>query len=590
MANSSLQISSLDFDTLKQNFKNFLASQSVFKDYDFEGSNINVLLDVMSYNSYLNSFYLNMIASEMFLDSAQKLDSVISHAKELNYLPRSNRSPKAVVSFNLSTNGVNNPLIIPKGTTFSGINSNGTYTFVTSVEQSFLSSDTTYAISNLQIYEGSYIQESFVVDYSIETQKFILSNPTIDTDSLEVIVNENNTNTIHSYATTLFGLSSNSAVYFLQATSEKKYEVLFGDDVFGKKPKNGAIITANYRITSGSDGNGVSTFNLDSDLGPVNGGYATPSAITVVSPSISGANSEGIESIRFNAPRHYQTQGRCITDSDYETVVLQNYPEIQYVSVYGGDVTNTAVNFGTVFISPSTYSGTILNDTRKIDVETYLNKLSPIGIRVKVINPDYLYISVNSKIHVNFSNTTSSPPSIITKATTAVKTYNSENLQNFNTAFRLSRLEQTINECDTGVISNETTTKMFKVYTPEINVSYSISFEYYNPVEKGSLQSSTFVSGGKTYILTDYIEGVDTGNGKIYLYEQTLIQSAANYSVVGSINYSTGSVVINSIEYFNVFGGLKIYASPQNKDIYCKGNTIIEIDTVSGLSFTTVSN
>ena len=589
MANSSLQLSSLDFDTLKQNFKNFLISQSVFKDYDFEGSNINVLLDVMSYNSYLNSFYLNMVASEMFLDSAQKLDSVISHAKELNYLPRSTRSSKAVVTFDLATTGVISPIVVPKGTSFTGTNSNGTFTFVTDNEHSYLSSDANFAIANLEIYEGSYLQDSFVVDYSIENQKFILSNQNIDTESLEVIVTESNTNTSYSFVSTLYNLVSNSTVYFVQANSDKRYEILFGDNVFGKKPKNGSTITASYRISNGSDCNGITSFNLDSDLGTINGGYAIPSDITVISPALSGANSEGIESIRFNAPRQYQTQGRCITDSDYETVVLQKYPEVQYVSVYGGDITNTSVNFGTVYISPSTYSGTVLTDSRKSDIETYINKVSPIGIRIKIIDPDYMYITLSSKIHVNFANTTSSSPTIISKATNAVKAFNINNLQNFNTAFRLSKLEQTINDSDNGIMSTETNSKIYKIFSPPVNIKYSITCNFFNPIKKGSVVSSEFITGEKLYVLTDYIEGIDSGSGKIYKLEKKVEKTAINYELIGSINYSTGVIDINAITYFNIFGGLKIYSETQNKDIYCKGNTIIEIDTISGLEFTIVN-
>lgn len=588
MVNNSLQLSSLDFDTLKQNFKDYLASQSVFKDYDFEGSNINVLLDVMSYNSYLNSFYLNMIASEMFLDTAQKLDSVISHAKELNYLPRSNRSAKAVVNVNITTVGIDNPLVLPKGTAFSGTNSNGFYSFVTDKEQYYLSSDKIYRISNLELYEGSYTQDSFVMDYTSETQKFILSNFEIDTNSLEVTITENSVNTIFTFVQNLYDLNSSSNVYFLQATSNKQYELIFGDNIFGRKPRNGAVITANYRITSGSDGNGITTFTIDTDVGPLNNGVAIPNDVITVSGALSGANSEDIESIRFNAPRHYQTQGRCVTSHDYEVLVLQNYPEVQYVNVYGGEVTNTEVNFGTVFISPSTFSGNVLTDTRKQDMVNYVNKLSPIGIRVKIIDPDYLYVSLNSVIHTNLANTSSSPTAIINKVTNAIKKYNVDSLQNFNTAFRISRLEQKINEADIGIISNETTTQVFRIFSPDITQTIIITCDLNNAIQKGSVISSKFITGGKNYIFTDYIEGVSTGNGILYQYEQenNIIKT---YYEIGTINYTTGLIYINALQYFNTFAGLKIFATTKNKDIYCRNNSIIEIDTISGLTLTTVN-
>lgn len=586
MANSSLSLTSIDFDTLKQNFKNFLSSQSVFKDYDFEGSNINVLLDVMAYNTYMNSFYLNMVASEMFLDSAQKLDSVISHAKELNYLPRSRRSAKAVISFNLETSGVTNPLVVPKGTVFSGINSNGTYNFVTSETNSYLSTNSTYSVSNLEIYEGFYTREAFIVDYNIEDQRFTLSDPSIDTNSLEVIVSENNSNTIYTYADSLFGLNSNSAVYFLQGFENNTYEIIFGDDVFGKKPKNGAVIYTSYRVCNGSDGNSIGAFTLASDVGANNGGYALASAINVVSGSTSGANAESINSIKFNAPRHFQTQGRCITENDYRTTVLQNFPEVKYVNVYGGEVTNTAVEFGTVYISASTYSGNELTDSRKTDIRNFINGLNPIGITAKVIDPEYLYVTVSSIIHVNFNNTTSSSTTITAAAIQAAKNYNSNNLLNFNTAFRMSKLEQSINEADVGILSNETSIQIFKSFTPPINTKFAITCAYDNSIVKGSVYSSNFATGGIEYAFSDSIEGIDSGSGILYKVEKS--NGSSNYQEVGRVDYVNGIITISPLEYFSIGSGVKIFATPSNKDVYCYKNTIISIDTVSGLNFTIV--
>jgi len=590
MANSSLVLSSLDFDTQKQNFINYLSSQSVFRDYDFEGSNINTLIDVMTYNTYLNAFYLNMIGSEMHLDSAQKMDSVISRAKELNYLPRSNRSSKAVISFTIETTGVTNPMVISKGTVFSGVNSNNSFTFVTDSATSYLSTNTTYSVSNLEIYEGSYVQESYIVDYNIEDQRFILSNPTIDTNSIEIIVQENNANSIYTFASDLFGLSSNSEVYFLQGFESGTYEIVFGDNVFGKNPKSGAVIYANYRITSGSDGNGISAFNLDSDIGDDNGGYAVPNTIEVITPAISGANAEGINSIKFNAPRHFQTQGRCVTQNDYITTILQNFPEVKYVNVFGGEVSNASVEFGTVYIASSTYSGTPLTDNRKKDVESFIDGLTSIGIRTKVIDPEYLSLQLGSTIHVNFNNTASTSTTITSKAIEAVKTYNSNNLQNFNTAFRMSKLEQSINESDDGILSNETTVQMYKSFTPPTTLTFAITCNFENAIESGTIVSSEYVTGGKTYVLTDYIEGIDAGSGKIYQVERSTNLASSSYTEVGTVDYVSGLINIIPLIFFSIGAGLKIYATPVNKDVYCRKNTIIAIDTVAGLNFNVVSN
>jgi hypothetical protein len=592
MANSSLNLTSLDFDTLKYQFKQYLQSQSTFKDYNYDGSNMNVLLDVMSYNTFLNAFYLNMVGSEMFLDTAQKLDSVVSHAKELNYLPRSKRSAKAVVSFDISMTGGVSPLVVPKGTLFSGRNANGGYTFTTSNERLFLSTNNYYIVSNLEIYEGNYLQDTFVVDYSYENQRFVISTSDIDTSDIEITVSENNgeTNTVFSYAENLYGLNSNSAVYFIQATSNQKYEIVFGDNIFGKKPQNGAVIIAEYRVSSGSDANGVESFNVDQDLGTYNQGISSYSDVTVVASSAYGANAEGIESIRYNAPKHFQTQGRCITDNDYRTTIVQKFPEVQYVNVYGGGVTNTAVEYGIVYISPSTFSGTILTESRKKDIETYVNSLSAVGIRSKIVDPDYIYIKLKSLIHVDFNSTKSTSTLLISKAAAAVKNYNVNNLQNFNTAFRMSKLEQKINESDVGIISNETYATIFKSFNVPLNTPYAIYCDLNNEIEKGSVSSDVFVSLGKNFIFTDSIKNIDIGSGKVYIYEQNPALTTPNYTEVGTVDYSTGIIKLSQVEYFDTYGGVNIYAEPSNQDVYCYTNNIIEIDTINGLDFTVVGN
>lgn len=294
MANSSLTLSSLDFDTLKNNLKKFLSSQDIFKDYNFEGSNINVLLDVLSYNSYLNSFYLNMIASEMFLDSAQKYDSIVSHAKELNYVPRSASHSVADISFTLETKDLNNKLTIPKGTKFYGTNSNGTFNFVTDQISTYVSVNDTFSVANLLIKEGSYFQDSYIMNYDLENQRFLISNKNIDISSISVNVSENYGANVTEFqkVNTLYNLDTFSNVYFIQAAENNLYEITFGDGLFGRRPLNEALITVKYIITNGSDGNGVKAFSLSDDLGFLNGGTANPSTITVNRESQGGANQE----------------------------------------------------------------------------------------------------------------------------------------------------------------------------------------------------------------------------------------------------------------------------------------------------------
>ena len=597
-ANSSLNLTSLDFDGIKSNFINFLSSQETFKDYNFAGSNINVLLDVLAYNTYLNAFYLNMVASEMFLDSAQKLDSVISHAKELNYLPRSSRSSVAVISFDIDTVGIASPIIVPKGSIFSGTNSNGSFIYVTTEENYYNSTNTyvdasntthtVFSISNLSIYEGSYVQDTFVIDYTNPSKTYTLSNPNIDTDSLSIIVQENGTNSVFTYAENLYGLSNTSNVFFIQATANQQFQILFGDGVFGYYPLNGDIVYANYIITSGSDGTGCTKFNASQNLGTINGGTGNYSPLNVLSSSTGGANAEGIESIRFNGPRYYQTQGRCVTKADYETIILQNFPEIESVNVFTNTI-DGIIEYGTVYIAVSTFSGSVLTDSRKADIEQFIGKLGVIGITVKLIDPDYIFITLNSLIHMDFSNTTLTSTGIISNVENGIQSYNTNSLQKFNTAFRLSRLETAINNIDVGILSNETSAKIYKVFSPSLNMPYPRLCNYFNSVIPGTISSSSFISGGKSYIFTDNIAGIDAGTGKIYQYQQSSTSSTPNYTKIGSVDYSTGTININQISFNNIGGGIKIFATPENKDIYCLNNIILEIDITNGINLTTIS-
>ena len=333
----------------------------------------------------------------------------------------------------------------------------------------------------------------------------------------------------------------------------------------------------------------VAKFNLDQDLGAINGGYGTASDLTIVSASVSGAMAESIESIRYNAPRHYQTQGRCVTSNDYKTTILQNFPEIEYVNVFGGTVTNTAVEYGKVYISPSTYSGTVLTDSRKSDIKTFVDNLSPIGIVSTVIDPDYLYIDLTSEVSVNFKNTFSSVSVINSKIINSISMFNSDNLQNFDTTFRLSKLEQAINDTDDAILSNQTYIKMYRSFSPTLNMGYAINCDLQNVIDIGSVTSSQFNSYGKTYIFTDYIDSVDTGSGILYQLEINPFSTVKNYSKVGTVDYNGGLININQITYSDIGGGIKIYATPVNRDIKCHKNIIMEIDTVSGLEITIVS-
>ena len=597
MANSSLTLSSLDFDSLKSNFKEFLKTQSVFKDYDFDGSNINVLLDVMSYNSFLNAFYLNMVASEMFLDTAQKYDSVVSHSKELNYIPRSKRSSIAEINVTFSSNITNGKLTIPKGTKFSGVNSNGSYIFTTNETAVITSSNGLFSVSNLQIFEGDYLTDSFVVDYDIENQSFVLSNKNVDTNSITVNVIENNgaSNTLFNRAENLFNLSSNSNVYFLQAAQDNKFEIVFGDSLFGRKPLNGSVIKVNYRISEGVVADGIDAFDLSDDLNLINQASVTANNITTVSSSTGGAEAESIESVRFSAPRYFATQQRAISNDDYSSLILTNFGgEISDVVIYGGQELEPK-QYGRVVVCLKPSAGTVAANYLKNKISNFLLPYIAIPNRIIMTDPEYLYCSVKSKVQYDSVLGENSINELTSMIYDSITNYSKNNLEKFGKDLRYSKLVSSIDSTDQNIVSNDTEVRIIKKLAPLFNSTVSYDIEVNNKIyvepnsDKigtdydtrylySSLISSKFTYNylGTSYPLS-YFE--DDNNGNIYVYYITN-NTATKITVdpVGTVDYETGKVFLNNIRISSYDSAVSLYIKPYNRDIFANKNKIVMVD------------
>jgi len=594
MANNSISLSSLDFNTLKQEFKNYLSSQSVFKDYNFDSSNMNVLLDVMTYNSYLNSFYLNMVASEMFLDSAQKLDSVVSHAKEMNYLPQSAKSSTSIVSFDVGTTGINGVLTIPKGTTFSGTNANGVYTFVTDKLHNYTSSNSTYSVSNLLIYEGTYNTDIFVVDNTVESQKFVLTNQYIDTASITVTVSSSGSNTVYTPVETLFNLSSTSEVYFLQAAQNGLYEIVFGDGLFGKQPDNQSIIFIEYRVCHGVKADGITSFICTRDLGVDNSGSAVLSAITVNQTSAGSAEPQSIESIRFSAPRYFATQQRAVTTDDFSALVLNNFGgQFDDVTVYGGE-TLEPKQYGRVVVALKPAGGTIAPQYLKDDVSSFLKNYTSLPTRVIVADPEYYYVGIDTRVQYNKQATTKISSEIKSIIRNTISTFSTNNLEKFGNDFRYSKFVASVDGADTSITSNDTSVFLVKRITPTLNyaTSYSIPFNNKADVEAESPGYSKTNALSDEPMLTStaftYIDAKgkewtncyfrDDNLGTILIY--TILEGV--FTIVlrnaGSINYSTGLVTLKAFttSYYDQYISIKFV--PAAKDIIINDNSILLID------------
>ena len=615
-ANSSVVLTSLDFDTLKQNFKSFLATQSVFKDYDFNGSNINVLLDVMSYNSYLNSFYLNMVASEMFLDSAQKYDSVISHAKELNYTPRSARSSVSEVTLTLNADSPGQ-IQIPKGTRFAGTNSNGIFSFVTNELSSHISISNTYTIANLMIYEGKYFTDSYIVDNTLETQRFLLTNQNADTDSLQVTVYENNgaNTTVFAKAPNLFGLNANSSVYFLQAAENNLYEVVFGDGLFGRVPLNGATVSINYRVSSGIIADGITTFTLVDDLSNSNPKKISPVSIAVNFSSSGGANQESIDSVRFSAPRYFAAQQRAVAVDDYSSLILDNFGGVvSDVNVYGGETVEPK-KYGRVILVIKPANGTIAPDYVKSQIRNYLKDYIALPNRIEVQDPDYFYVYVNTNVQYDSKRTTNSLSTIKTSILNSVVNYSKMNLEMFGNDLRYSRLTSDIDNSDTSVTSNQTELRLIKRLAPKLlyATSQTLNMENQIYVETGTVavniphtelyittydihfEHASVISDKFTWVADDgtnydysYIADDGIGNVKIY---SSLNGKIVPLMVIGTVDYINGIIQINNLTVSNYSNYISLYVKTVDSDLYAKNDKIIIIDSTDvSINVTTVKN
>jgi len=592
MSNSSLSVSSLDFDTLKQNFKTYLQNQSVLKDYNFEGSNINVLLDVMTYNSHLNSFYLNMVASEMFLDSSQKYDSVASHSKELNYLPISNRSSVAFLDLEFETTGIDGPFTIPKGTRFSGSNSNNSFEFVTNEVNIITSANDTYSISNVEVLEGSFFQDSFIYDSTDETQVLRLSNENIDVNTLTVSVIENNGANTFNYtrAENLLGINKNSQVFFLQPSDNNRYEIVFGNDIFGRRPKNFSIVTAEYIVNNGKDSNGISDLSLVDDLGPINSGEVNNVTSTVVTNSADGAFQETIDDVKFRAPRFFATQQRAVASNDYSALVLARFGgALSDVNVYGGQEVEPK-QYGKVLLSLKPASGTIAPDFLKNDVLNYLLDYIALPNRVVFVDPDFFYIHVISTVQLNTVTSLKSVSDIGALVTQDILDFGTDTLSKFDNDFRYSKFVTSIDAVDENITSNDTQVRLLSRQTPKVNEKVSFIIKYNNELEArktlctGYTHNSVVLTTTQfTYLddddnETEFAQIKDDGNGNLEVYKEISGQLVTIKSNIGSINYSTGKVEVDNIKIKGYDQYISFLVNTKNKDVISSQNMILLID------------
>ena len=583
MANSSLVLTQLDFNSYKESLKSYLMEQDAFKDYDFDSSNINVMLDILSYNSYLNGFYLNMIGNEMFLDSAKLRDSVVSHAKELNYLPRSFGSAEASIQLTITpTDSTTQSVVVPKGTTFQTRVDDYTYAFTTNENIVITNANNGVFTSDaITIYEGNYLSETYVVNYN-NPLIFKINNKTVDVSSIGVtIIEDNGSQTLqYARATSLFGYNSTSKVFFVQPGIGDKYEIVFGDGVVGRKPKNNAIVVIEYRICNGELPNGafkfVNTGRIDN--------HANVSVRTITAAH-DGAVAEDMNSIKYNAPRAFTTQERAITAEDYENLLKINFPEINAVTAYGGEDASPP-QYGRIFVSVDLKGVDGLPKIKETEYKRFLKSRASVAMEPLFVSPDYTYLKVTSNVKYNINKTGLNPEDVRTYVIGAIQDYASTNLNNFARTLRYSRLVNDIDNAEASVISNETDVELIKYVTPTLNASQNLTIDFKCPltaevplladehpiVDIHAISSTPFTYNGITNCILE-----DNGDGTLHI--ATPVGSNHKKVIdIGSVNYDTGLLSINDFKISQFVGtSLKIYAIPRYKDIASSQNVILNI-------------
>jgi hypothetical protein len=583
-ANTTLTVSTLDFDEIQQSLKNFLKAKPQFNQVDFDGSNMSALIDVLAYNTYLNSFYLNMVASEMFIDSAQLRDSVISHAKSLNYLPRSFRSSYAVVDITVTP--TNNSVVsvrIPQGTEFVSRVESNTYVFSTS-EDIVLTTPvgSAFTANTVFLYEGQYTEDVYVFDAANSSQRFVLSNPNIDTNSLFVFVSENSGANVYRYEvrSSLFDVSANTAMCFIQAAENDKYEIVFGNGIAGRPPTDGALILTRYQVSSGELPNGASVFVPTSNID----GHANV-IVTTRSVASGGDIYESVESIKFNAPRFYQTQERAVTANDYRVMLQVTYPEITAINVYGGEDADPP-RYGTVVISAIVAGSGLIPEYKKQEYTEYIKRRASLSSDPVFIEPTFMGIDVDVDIKYNTGSTVKTAQDIEAAVRAAITRYSSTNLEDFSAVLRYSALTRAIDIADPSIISNDLYAKPFLHFIPVLNQRQTHTLNFYNEFrrmphsdrvhiyeDEHTIRTTPFTYNGTICTIED------DGDGKLRIVQVSGTNHLVVEEDIGSVDYITGTVIIRNLRVSAYDGNrIKVYALTLQKDISAIRNQVIRID------------
>jgi len=552
------KFSNLDFDQIRTSIKDYLRANSNFTDFDFEGSNFSVLIDTLAYNTYITAFNSNMIVNESFLDSATLRQNVVSLARNIGYVPRSRTSARAKISFDVDVSGLSNGsvLTLKRGVVCVGSASDTTYTFSTYEDISTTVTDGVASFTEINVNQGTLLSKSFTVNGSLD-QKFVLGNPYIDSSTLSVFVakdDETGLGVEYSLVSNILNIDSTSRIYLLQEIQDEKYELLFGDGIFGEKLEDGSKITAYYIVSDGENGNGASQFSFAGVLRDSGDNLISPTnvSITTVQSSQGGSEIESLSSIKYYAPKSYSAQSRAVTARDYEAIIQKIYPDAESISIVGGEELDPP-RFGTVLISVKPKNGTFVTDFDKSRILSQLKQYSVSGINQEIIDLKVLYVEIDSAVYYDYSQV-SNVESLKTKVLDSLTNYsNSLDLNKFGGRLKYSKLLQVIDKTDTAITSNITKVKIRRDLKAKINQLANYELCYGNRFHVNSkgfnIKSTGFKISGEEG--TVYFTDTPNSDGKTGVISIVRPLDDDNTRVVvksaGTVDYEKGEIIVGPL-------------------------------------------
>ena len=496
-ANTALRVADLDFNSIRNNLKTYLNSQTEFTDYNFEGSGLSVLLDILAYNTYYNSFYLNMAANEAFLDTAQLRQNILSQAKLINYVPASRKASKAQINIRVtpltSENQTVDYIVLDKYTRLLGADIQGkSYPFVTINSNTAQKSAGSFFFPNVWIRQGEVITQQFAMSANNLTARFELPSANVDTESLTITVQESSSNSYteeYILSTDITEVSQNSRVYFIEENENLNYTIQFGDGVIGYRPKNGNIVIATYLDTNGAEANYVSKFNF---IDPINNLYTGNVRVTTVQSSSTGTEKEDIDRIRLRAPQYYTAQNRCVTVRDYETILTKDYENIDAVSIWGGEENDPPV-YGKVYISIKTKGFYTLTNLEKENIKNNLIKnKNVVTVTPIIVDPDYIFVNLRGKIYYNPALTTKTSNELMQNVKQVVKDFTNTQLNTYRSVLKKSKLQAAIESSDPSITGSDLTVYLQGRQLIDLTTNKKYYYNFKTPIEKGTFTNKLY--------------------------------------------------------------------------------------------------